>query len=123
MSDANHTYKFNITMTCGGCSGAVDRVLKKLDGKSPLATTAHKLLPLLLLSKRILDCSLETDKTFLCCPGVQSYEVSLENQNATVVAGPDLSYEKVLQTITKTGKKVTAGEADGVAQSIEVPSA
>ncbi|TLD25177.1 hypothetical protein PspLS_06223 [Pyricularia sp. CBS 133598] len=86
MSDANHTYKFDITMTCGGCSGAVDRVLKKLDG-------------------------------------VQSYEVSLENQNATVVAGPDLSYEKVLQTITKTGKKVTAGEADGVAQSIEVPSA
>ena len=27
-----HVYKFNITMTCGGCSGAVDRVLKKLDG-------------------------------------------------------------------------------------------
>ncbi|GAB7348247.1 hypothetical protein MBLNU459_g6239t1 [Dothideomycetes sp. NU459] len=30
MSD--HTYNFNITMTCGGCSGAVERVLKKLDG-------------------------------------------------------------------------------------------
>ncbi|EOD47940.1 hypothetical protein K490DRAFT_67078 [Neofusicoccum parvum] len=29
---AEHNYKFNITMTCGGCSGAVDRVLKKLDG-------------------------------------------------------------------------------------------
>ncbi|KAH7061456.1 hypothetical protein B0J12DRAFT_295844 [Macrophomina phaseolina] len=29
---ADHIYKFNITMTCGGCSGAVDRVLKKLDG-------------------------------------------------------------------------------------------
>ncbi|KAI5456364.1 hypothetical protein BGZ63DRAFT_429022 [Mariannaea sp. PMI_226] len=28
----SHTYEFNITMTCGGCSGAVDRVLKKLDG-------------------------------------------------------------------------------------------
>ncbi|SMR64154.1 unnamed protein product [Zymoseptoria tritici ST99CH_3D1] len=27
-----HTYEFNVTMTCGGCSGAVDRVLKKLDG-------------------------------------------------------------------------------------------
>ncbi|XP_065828534.1 copper transport protein ATOX1 homolog [Oscarella lobularis] len=23
---------FNVTMTCGGCSGAVNRVLKKLDG-------------------------------------------------------------------------------------------
>jgi len=30
---AEHTYTFNITMTCGGCSGAVERVLKKLDGQ------------------------------------------------------------------------------------------
>jgi len=35
---AEHNYKFNITMTCGGCSGAVERVLKKLDGKSSLTT-------------------------------------------------------------------------------------
>jgi len=27
-----HNYKFNVTMTCGGCSGAVERVLKKLEG-------------------------------------------------------------------------------------------
>ncbi|CAJ2511223.1 Uu.00g068480.m01.CDS01 [Anthostomella pinea] len=26
------TYKFNITMSCGGCSGAVNRVLGKLEG-------------------------------------------------------------------------------------------
>lgn len=30
-----HTYKFNVSMSCSGCSGAVDRVLKKLEGKSP----------------------------------------------------------------------------------------
>ncbi|KAI9790949.1 MAG: Cytosolic copper metallochaperone [Candelina submexicana] len=29
---AEHHYKFNITMTCGGCSGAVERVLRRLDG-------------------------------------------------------------------------------------------
>jgi len=29
---AEHHYKFNVKMTCGGCSGAVERVLKKLDG-------------------------------------------------------------------------------------------
>ncbi|KAF2418792.1 hypothetical protein EJ08DRAFT_599266 [Tothia fuscella] len=29
---SQHTYKFNVSMSCGGCSGAVDRVLKKLDG-------------------------------------------------------------------------------------------
>ncbi|GAA5824712.1 hypothetical protein JCM3770_003077 [Rhodotorula araucariae] len=26
------TYKFNVKMTCSGCSGAVDRVLKKTEG-------------------------------------------------------------------------------------------
>lgn len=30
----SHNYKFGVTMTCGGCSGAVERVLKKLDGES-----------------------------------------------------------------------------------------
>jgi len=29
---AEHQYKFNVTMTCSGCTGAVERVLKKLDG-------------------------------------------------------------------------------------------
>ena len=29
-----HTYKFNVAMSCGGCSGAIERVLKKLDGRS-----------------------------------------------------------------------------------------
>lgn len=29
----SHTYEFNVSMSCGGCSGAIDRVLKKLDGK------------------------------------------------------------------------------------------
>lgn len=54
--------------------------------------------------------------------GVKSYEVSLESQTATVVAEPTLSYEKVLQTITKTGKKVNEGEADGEKRSVEVPA-
>lgn len=27
-----HTYKFNVSMSCGGCSGAVNRVLGKLEG-------------------------------------------------------------------------------------------
>ncbi|PYH47686.1 copper metallochaperone ATX1 [Aspergillus saccharolyticus JOP 1030-1] len=30
MSD--HQYKFDVTMSCGGCSGAVERVLKRLEG-------------------------------------------------------------------------------------------
>ncbi|CAD6591435.1 MAG: Cytosolic copper metallochaperone [Alectoria sarmentosa] len=31
---AAHHYHFDITMTCGGCSGAVNRVLKKTEGLS-----------------------------------------------------------------------------------------
>ncbi|KAH0552875.1 hypothetical protein GP486_006924 [Trichoglossum hirsutum] len=27
-----HHYKFGVVMSCGGCSGAIDRVLKRLDG-------------------------------------------------------------------------------------------
>jgi copper chaperone len=38
------------------------------------------------------------------------------------VAEESLPYEKVLKTIAKTGKKVNSGEADGIAQSVEVPA-
>jgi copper chaperone len=55
--------------------------------------------------------------------GVKSYDVSLDTQTATVIAEPSLEYEKVLQTIKKTGKKVNSGEADGEVRSVEVPPA
>ncbi|KAL1744871.1 hypothetical protein HDZ31DRAFT_63676 [Schizophyllum fasciatum] len=29
---AEHTYKFDVKMTCGGCSGAITRVLEKAKG-------------------------------------------------------------------------------------------
>ncbi|RCI14451.1 hypothetical protein L249_6129 [Ophiocordyceps polyrhachis-furcata BCC 54312] len=77
-----HKYEFNVVMTCGGCSGAVDRVLKKLDG-------------------------------------VESYEVSLENQTATVTT--DLPFDTVLEKIAKTGKKVNAATVDG--QPVEISAA
>ncbi|RDL37997.1 Uncharacterized protein BP5553_05430 [Venustampulla echinocandica] len=80
---AEHKYKFDIAMSCGGCSGAVNRVLGKLEG-------------------------------------VKSYDVSLDTQSATIVTEPSLSYEKVLQTIQKTGKKVTGGEADGEKKGVEL---
>ena len=45
--------------------------------------------------------------------GVKSYNVSLENQTADIVAEDSLSYETVLEKIKKTGKTVKSGEADG----------
>lgn len=50
--------------------------------------------------------------------GVKSYDVSLESQTATVVADDSLAYEKVLETIKKTGKTVNSGEADGTVQAV-----
>ena len=55
---AEHSYKFNVTMTCGGCSGAVERVLKKLDGKPSSPYTfapSSTLLPLFYRSPRPQD--------------------------------------------------------------------
>lgn len=98
-----HTYEFNITMSCGGCSGAIDRVLKKLDGTSPVLS----------LSLRPANQTLST--------GVESYEVSLENQSAKVVTG--LPYGTVLEKIAKTGKTINSATADGVGQSVAVPAA
>ena len=37
-AQAQHTYTFDVVMTCGGCSGAVQRVLSKMDGE---ACTKH----------------------------------------------------------------------------------
>lgn len=36
MSDKH--YEFEVKMACGGCSGAVERVLKKLDGVKSYST-------------------------------------------------------------------------------------
>ena len=33
-ADGEHVYKFNVVMSCGGCSGAINRVLGKLEGES-----------------------------------------------------------------------------------------
>lgn len=133
-----HTYKFNVSMSCSGCSGAVDRVLKKLEGKPLVPITAPADSSPSHLSNVTCTERQMTERTHTEAPwlgtlianqlsspftGVESYEVSLENQTATVVAKDDLPYEKVLSTIAKTGKKVNTGEADGVAQSVEVAAA
>ena len=102
---AEHNYKFNVTMTCGGCSGAVERVLKKLDG-APFHTTPHYTTP----SRPANDHCL--------LPGVKSFDVSLDSQSANVVTEDSVDYATVLEKIKKTGKKVNSGEADGVPQSV-----
>lgn len=96
---AEHTYDFNITMTCSGCSGAVERVLKKLDGLSDLP--GHK-------QKGVSNAN----------AGVKDYKVSLDDQTAHIVTEESLPYATVLEKIKKTGKTVTSGKADGETMAV-----
>lgn len=74
-------------MSCSGCSGAITRVLGKLEG-------------------------------------VKSFDVSLEDQTATIVTTDDkLTYDTVLRTIKKTGKTINTGEADGQSMSTSIDPA
>ncbi|KDN47548.1 putative ATX1-antioxidant protein and metal homeostasis factor [Tilletiaria anomala UBC 951] len=39
---SEHEYKFEVVMTCSGCSGAVTRVLSKLEGVSSFDVSLEK---------------------------------------------------------------------------------
>lgn len=69
--------------------------------------------------------------SFTLQTGVKSHEVVLgsalgktaEEGTVKVIAEPTLDYDTVLKTITKTGKKVNTGAADGESRSVEVTAA
>jgi copper chaperone len=78
-------------MTCSGCSGAVDRVLKKTEGElHPLLGSPNSLLP-----RRLPT-------------GVSSYDISLDKQEVLVTT--TVPYDDILAKIKKTGKEVKSGE-------------
>lgn len=108
-TQAPHHYKFNIQMSCGGCSGAIDRVLKKTEGEHALSSRIR-----LLLALSFRECSW----VLTMYQGIKSYNVSLENQTAEIYAEESLKYETVLEKIKKTGKQIKSGEKDGVAAEI-----
>ena len=118
---AEHHYKFDVKMSCGGCSGAIERVLKKLDGKSDHshfgegAVYPHRPQQ----GFPSTPISLVIALTDLQRLGVKSYTVSLEDQTADVTTEEKLAYKDVLAKIQKTGKTVTAGQADGVTMDVE----
>ncbi|POS87058.1 hypothetical protein EPUL_001777 [Erysiphe pulchra] len=111
----SQTYKFGVQMPCGGCSGAVTRVLGKLEGmginNSPLFPSSQP---------QALKSSFRICFNYFTA-GIESFDVSMENQIATIVTRDDtVSYDTVLKTIHKTGKKITSGEANGKSMSIDV---
>lgn len=92
MSD--HHYEFNVKMACGGCSGAIERVLKKTEG----TPSAHSLN----LTQRKSDIELQlTKKT-----GVKELDISLETQLVKITAGPEQTLDSLREKIKKTGKEI-----------------
>lgn len=84
-------------MTCSGCSGAIERVLKKAEGES------H-------------SYSVSVGALRHVCEGVSSFDVSLEKQE--VLVNGSIPYDDLLEKIKKTGKEVsTAGTSAGVRPS------
>lgn len=73
-------------MTCGGCSGAIERVLKKTEGEF-----------------KVIICS--AIPTSLAT-GISSYDVSLEKQEVLVKG--TIPYDSLLEKIKKTGKEVSS---------------
>lgn len=71
-------------MTCSGCSGAVERVLKKTDGRF------SSVLEIASLNAMPLD--------------IESYNVNLETQE--VIVKGNIEYDVLLEKIKKTGKEV-----------------
>ncbi|KAI0703624.1 hypothetical protein BC835DRAFT_1303149 [Cytidiella melzeri] len=82
---SEHKYKFDVKMTCGGCSSAVERVLKKTEGWFDISfRTAVK-------------------SSAFVATGVTDFTVDLEKQEV-LVAG-SIEYDDLLQKIKKTGKE------------------
>ena len=75
-----------LQMTCSGCSGAIERVLKKTEGASHAHVAG--------------GCANYARRT----PGVSSYDISLEKQEVLVKG--TIEYDTLLEKIKKTGKEV-----------------
>jgi len=88
-----HHYELHVKMSCSGCSGAVERVLGKLDG--------NLLLPLL------------PPHTLANPPahaGVKDYKTDLTTQKVTVTADETVDLDKIQTVIGKTGKEIVSAK-------------
>jgi len=77
---SEHTYDFEVKMTCGGCSGAVTRVLKKLEGVKEF------------------DVSLETQKVHVVAAPELQYDTVYETIKKTgkeIISGKEVTPEEL----------------------------
>ena len=113
---AAHHYHFDITMTCSGCSGAVERVLKRTEGLIlPSILPSPPLFLSLYLARSLHVHFIRSLKPGIADAhsGLTSYTISLDSQTADVYTD-NVDYETVLEKIKKTGKTVRGARRDGV---------
>jgi copper chaperone CopZ len=85
-SSTGHTYKFTVGMTCGGCSGAVQRVLSKMQGRDNSSTGSS------------------ADLADTTSTGLEVEKVEWETKEVVVHTKTDTpTYEEVEAKIAKTG--------------------
>lgn len=114
-----------VDMTCGGCSGAVKRILDKMDGvhPGPNSPCLGKVVPAVLAhvapSSWPVCHSPGVERARVCCgtaldlgvhdetlpAGVESYDIDLE-QKKVVVRG-NVTPEQCVEKISKMGKETT----------------
>ena len=98
MADADSKfYEFEVKMSCGGCSGAVGRVLKKLEGMPPHFSITNTTLPFAAANQPLAI-------------GVKEYSTNLETQKVNVTTVPELDLDTVTATIKKTGKEIVSSK-------------
>lgn len=97
-------------MTCGGCSGAIERVLKKnIEARTSPLSTPTPLTPPFSPRPPFQTCRGKWD-TVAELTSANAFTVSLPNQRV-LVWGPSLPpFETVTEKIAKTGKQILAKE-------------
>jgi|AntAceMinimDraft_5_1070358.scaffolds.fasta_scaffold06057_2 copper chaperone CopZ len=120
------TVHLKVAMMCSGCSGAVERVLGKMEGgcrprdaapsdESMIETRCMRHILVLIFREQHKNFSKENwapspspspspSPAPGSLPGVNSFDVNLETQKVTVVG--DVTQEEVIEKIAKTGKAV-----------------
>ena len=102
----SNTIVLKVAMMCGGCSGAVERVLSKMEGC--VSALGSRAVP----SPRRQLCARPTDQIRSSpspppprsVAGVDAFDVNLETQKVTVKGS--VTQEEVIEKIAKTGKAV-----------------
>ena len=92
---------FTVGMTCGGCSGAVTKILSKIEGT----------LEVMRINRTIRRIYLILIVDFMICVGVTNVDANVETKNVAVTCAADVADDVLLNALQKwssaSGKSVS----------------